>query len=141
MKRPILIITISYILGIIWGLYFNIALFFAISCSLTIIYFILSKNLKRYIRIYIKHINIYLILLFFIIGYIYIGYLNKQYDEFSNKISQGTIFKGKIITSCVEKEYYDFYKVEIEYVNNTKCMNKNVLLYVKKNLQKYDQRR
>ena len=140
MKRPILLIIVGYVLGIIWGLYFNIVSFFILLLGITAIYYVMPKNPKRYIKVFLKTKVLYLIIISFVIAYVYVGYLNNQYDNFFKNIKEDAEYRGKIVTSCISKEYYDCYTVKLCCVNNNKSNNKYLLLYVskKENMKQYN---
>ena len=151
MKRPILIATIGYIIGIIVGLYFNksIVLFYI---PIIAIYLLRSKKIKdvknlklfsikryiRYLKIYLNSKVIILLILSSIISNSIVISQNKKYEKIYNNLSkEENIDLKAIITSNVEeKEYYNKYRVE------TKCNNKKISLYimVNKNIKlKYGQ--
>ena len=92
MKRPILIITIGYIIGIIWGLYFKISivLLYAI---LIVLYIIINwhykkrkfkiLSIKRYFRYIKKILTINIILIIIITSFIsntIVKYQNNKYE-------------------------------------------------------------
>ncbi|MCI8618229.1 MAG: DNA internalization-related competence protein ComEC/Rec2 [Clostridia bacterium] len=147
MKRPILIATIGYIIGIIVGLYFNksIVLFYI---PIIAIYLLRSKKIKdvkklklfsikryiRYLKIYLNSKVIILLILSSIISNSIVISRNKEYEKIYNNLSkEENIDLKAIITSNVEeKEYYNKYKIETKY-NNKKIslyimVNKNIKL-------------
>ena len=147
MKRPILIATIGYIIGIIVGLYFNksIVLFYI---PIIAIYLLRSKKIKdvkklklfsikryiRYLKIYLNSKVIILLILSSIISNSIVISQNKKYEKIYNNLSkEENIDLKAIITSNVEeKEYYNKYRVETKY-NNKKIslyimVNKNIKL-------------
>lgn len=139
MNRPIFIVVIGYIIGIIWGLYlkFSIVPFYV---SLIIFYVIIqlpySKkkfkifSIKRYFR-YLKlifKINIILILVISsFISNLVIQYKEKEYkNAFENKQNIDTT--ATVVSNLEEKEYYNRYVVEIYsnkrvYINVDKKIN------------------
>ena len=122
-NRPILVITIGYIIGIIMGLYckINIALIF-------IIIYILKKllhnkkkekkfkliSIERYSRyfkiVFTKKVK-YIIVVFAIISNTITINQNKKYDQYYDKNVSKT---GIVISNPIEKEYKYVYKVKLK---------------------------
>ena len=147
--RPIIPITIGYIIGIILGLYikFSIALFYFL---FLIIYFItriiLKKQNKRKLRlisfgrcirylkiIFTKKVILIIALSSIISNEITIYQNNKYKDLYKFSDNDNIIIICKIVSNCKEKEYKDVYKIKIETVNKSvKYKNTNLYLYVKK---------
>ncbi len=131
MKRPILIILLGYIIGIIVGLYFNIsiALVYLIVISILFIYKKLKikekRNFKllsikryfRYIKIYLHSKTIILIIISSIVSNSIIIYLNQEYKNIQEKLEnkQNISYKGVIVSNKEEKEYNNKYKIKIQY--------------------------
>ena len=134
MKRPIVIIAIGYIIGILWGLYlqFSIVPFYIL---IIIIYHILSCisykrrpivwNYFRYIR-YIKlYINKQVMIIFIlssIISNFAILYQQNQYDKIQSQLEKQTLVNiiGKITSDHIEKQYKTQYQLKIaknKYIN------------------------
>ena len=144
MKRPILIATIGYMMGIIWGLYFkfSIVLFYI---PIALIYFLISqilknrkrKNLKvfnfirylRYLKIFFTPQLFITIIIFSIISNFVIIFQNNKYN---NLYEDGEIVKGEaIVTSdAKESDYYNTYKVKTVTSYNKKEY-KNTYLYLR----------
>ena len=124
MNRPIFIIVIGYIIGIIWGLYLqrSIVPFYFI---LLMIYIIIKLpyykkkfkifSIKRYFR-YIKiifQLNIILtIIISSLISNIIIKYKNSKYDNLYKGIENLEV-TGIVVSNKVEKEYYNRYKIKV----------------------------
>ena len=122
MNRPIFIVVIGYIIGIIWGLYFKISIvpFYIL---LILIYLIINLpyskkkfrifSIKRYFR-YIKLIfktNIILtIIISSFISNTIIKFHENKYDN-SFKDEQKLEFTAIVVSNKQEKEYYNRYKV------------------------------
>ena len=142
-KRPIVIAVIGYIIGILWGLYFNfsIVLFYF---PIIVIYFLIKNNfnqrkkfklfsIKRYFR-YVKLVfsfdTIMLIIIVSIISNIIIMFQKSKYDNF---YKEGPItLTGIIVSYKIEKEYKDMYKIKVEVAQNNKKFN-GTYLYLKVN--------
>ncbi|MCF0125668.1 MAG: DUF4131 domain-containing protein, partial [Clostridia bacterium] len=144
-KRPILVIVIGYIIGIIMGLYFNfsIVLFYL---PFIIIYLInkITKNNKksvknkfklvsvkryvRYIKLFVNKRNCILIIIISIISNTIIIQQNRRYDILYR---DGEILKEDaiIISNKKEGEYQNQYKIKI--ISDNKY--KNTYLYLKAN--------
>ena len=131
MKRPILIILLGYIIGIIVGLYFDIsiALVYLIVISILFIYKKLKikekRNFKllsikryfRYIKIYLHSKTIILIIISSIVSNSIIIYLNQEYKNIQERLEtkQNISYKGVIVSNKEEKEYNNKYKIKIQY--------------------------
>ena len=154
-ERPILIAVIGYMIGILWGLYFNfsVALLYIF---ITAIYFIIKpfwtgrkwsflsfRRYFRYIKLFFNRKSIYLLIIISIISNLIVNFQNKKYDS--------TYIDGEELTLVAivdgnkeEKEYKDTYKIkviEVKSVNsqeNTNGKNNNykntkLILSVNKN--------
>lgn len=118
MKRPILIITIGFITGIIWGLYFNIVPFlFLIMIFILLIIKIKKINSRndfiRVINIFIKNNVIILFLVSAFISSIYLINCNKKYEHIYYKFTNKEI-TATIISNENETEYTNIYKIKLE---------------------------
>lgn len=140
MNRPILIIVIGYIIGIIWGIYLKISiipLYFFIFAIYIIIKLPYQKkkfkifSVKRYFR-YIKlifKINIILtIIVSSFISNIIVNFYNYKYESLYNGVKDINLI-AIIISNKKEKEYYDRYKIKIL---DKKFKNTNLYINVKK---------
>ena len=145
MKRPILIATIGYIIGIIVGLYLKISivLFYI---PIAVIYFLIKKNQKRNEKLklfstkrYLRYIKIYInsnVLLIIIISSIISNSItileSKKYEVMYKELSstENIALVATVISNKEEKEYYNKYKVK------TKYKNKNLRFYITVNKNK-----
>ena len=135
MKRPILIATLGFIIGIIWGLYFNIVLFVLIVMILYILQLFTKNKAVRIIKIYInKSVMIFFCISFFI-GNMYIIHVEKGYNTIYNSLEKVKAI-GTVISEKEEKEYNNIYKIKVEQINGNKVSNKNFLLSIKKESNK-----
>lgn len=147
MKRPILIVVIGYIIGIIVGLYFKISivLFYIPIIAIYLIYKFFSKKKSNKLKIfsirrYIRYIKIYFnskVIILLIVSSIVSNTIlileNKKYEEIYNNLSdQDSVnFTGIIISNKEEKQYYDKYKIQTIF-NNKKI---NLYINTSKNIQ------
>ena len=133
MKRPIIIILISYIIGILGGLYTNSIAFFCFTIILAMCLCGIRKiNNKyfRFLRRFLKRYTELLILISMTFGFLYTNILEQKYD---------TIYeaKGEIEEHCIviaekePKEYKDLYKVKI--VNSKNSARNGTKLYIRVN--------
>ena len=123
MNRPIFIVVIGYIIGILWGLYLRISIV-PFYIFLIAIYIIIqlpySKkkfrifSIKRYFR-YLKlifRINIILIIIISsLISNLVINYQENKYDSLY-KEGQEIQLTAIVISDKQQKEYYDRYKIQ-----------------------------
>jgi len=133
LKRPIIIILISYIIGILGGLYTNSIAFFCFTIILAMCLWGIRKiNNKyfRFLRRFLKRYTELLILISMTFGFLYTNILEQKYD---------TIYeaKGEIEEHCIviaekePKEYKDLYKVKI--VNSKNSARNGTKLYIRVN--------
>lgn len=127
MKRPLVGYTLSYVIGILWGLYFkqiSIVLF----CVL--IYLLINKKNKQ--------IN-FICICFLFLGLIFTTYkTNKFENTYLNLDDKEITLKCTIISNKQEKQYTNVYKVRVNdaVVDGRKILNSSntkLLLYVKNN--------
>lgn len=143
MKRPIVLITIGYIMGIIWGLYFRISIvpFYFI---IILTYIIINKRYKksklkilsvkryiRYLKIYFKLNIILVIIISSFFSYVIIKIQNNKYNNLYGGIEDLRVV-AVIKSNKIEKEYNNKYKIKIQ-----EGKYKNTYLYatVKKNIE------
>ena len=136
-----MIAVIGYIIGIIWGLYFNfsVALLYF---PLIAIYFISRKmrysqkrkfkinNFKRYFRylkIYLNQKSLSIIILVSIISNSIVLFLNNKYDTFYQENKEIQVL-GVIVSNVKENDYSDFYTVKLKAPN--KYVNKQFYLKI-----------
>ena len=133
-NRPIVIITLSYIIGILLGLYLriNIALFvFIVVVILTLIFvsnYKYGQNKKNWIKSYKLLIVFSLVTIF--ISYTNIINIENRYLYVRNTIVGERKFKGKIVSVEKENDYFCNYILQV----NDNQINKSyrVLLKMKK---------
>ena len=146
MIRPIVIIALGFILGILWGIYLKISVFLIFFISLIIFFLIktikpktrILKSLFRYFNIILKPNVIILFLISTIISNYYTIYLNKKFDMIYKLNNKDIIISGTIISNVEENDYYDKYIIKIDslYENKTK-KNINFIVLLKKDKKKY----
>ena len=135
-KRPILICTLGYITGIIYGLYFKKSIAFAFILILFVFYICKYNNynkikLVRYLKIFLKQNIILLFCISAIVSNIYILHLNCKYEEFYKNIPKNLSVQAIVIGEAVEKEYNYTYTIKIK---KGYYKNKKFILSVKKNM-------
>ncbi len=125
-ERPILIAVIGYMIGILWGLYFNfsVALFYIfIAAIYLILKTFLSKNkwnilsprrYFRYIKIFFNRKSIYLIIIISIISNLIVNFQNEKYENVYKDGEELTLI-AIVDSNKEEKEYKDTYKIKTEY--------------------------
>ena len=145
MKRPLLVLAVGYIIGIVWGLYCNcsIALLYAFFIP---VYFVLKQmskttrqfkifSIKRYFRypkLFLKFNVIITIIVFSVVSNTIVINQNKKYSNLYANASNVTII-GIIVSNKTEKEYKNVYKIKVQSVNgNIRFRNTYLLLNIKK---------
>ena len=134
MKRPILVITLGYITGIIWELYLNIAPFiFLVIILITIFIKIIAyKSNNKYIRIlniFIKNNIIIAFLISALTSALHLGLCNKSFEMVYKQFNYNEIV-ATIISNNKETEYKNTYKVKVENLKGFK--NIDLILRVSK---------
>lgn len=137
-ERPILIAVIGYMIGILWGLYFNFSvalLYIFIAAIYFILKTFLSKNkwnilsprrYFRYIKIFFNRKSIYLIIIISIISNLIVNFQNEKYENVYKDGEELTLI-AIVDSNKEEKEYKDTYKIKTEYKDT------NLILSVNKN--------
>ena len=131
MKRPILIATLGFITGIIWGLYFNIVSFIVIIVFSFLLKILLKNKNIRIIKVFINTNVLILFCIVLLIGNLYIKYLEKDYSKIYKNLNKCNCI-GTIVSEKEEKDYTYIYKIKIKEINNNKVRNKNFYISVKK---------
>lgn len=146
MKRPILIIAIGYIIGILGGLYLEKSMVLFLSYIAIIILIIKRKRkwkierYKRYIKLYINNNAMIILIIAAIISSLLIYQKEKEYRNIQNELSktETITIKGKIKRETKTKEYGKIYKVQIEEITQNgkeiKAQKKNI--YIQENKTK-----
>ena len=124
MKRPLVVAVIGYIIGIIIGLYFkfSIVLFYINFIPIGVVIHFINKRKKRkfrlfsirryfrYIKIYLNHKIILVIILLSIISNSIVLYKNKKYN-FVYKLPEKIEVEATVVSNKQEKEYKNIYKI------------------------------
>ena len=146
-NRPIISVTLGYIIGIIMGLYCKTSIVF-LYLSLIIIYLMFRKeriykfkliSFRRYFR-YIKIIFtskvLKIIIISSIISNCIVLYQNNKYENLYKGLeNQELTAVGKVVSNKKEKDYKDVYKIKVENINGqSKFINTYVYLNVDKDV-------
>lgn len=131
MKRPIFIITLGFVFGIVGGLYLNIVSFFICLLLLTFI-FVYSKN--RIINIFKKNKCIYMFLISVIVSGILIDFYEARYEQIYKNLKSEKII-ATVISDVQEKVYFNKYIIKVEKSRNKIIKNKYFILQVPKNIK------
>ena len=115
-----------YIIGILIGLYLQISVVF-LCISLLIISII--------IYLFSRKISYVIILIFVIIGNVYVKYIDVDYEKFYKNIPIESEIKAIVISNPAEKEYKRTYNIVISELNGIELGNKKKLIF---NLKKSD---
>ena len=135
-KRPLLIITVGYITGILWGLYLRLSIV-PIFFLFWGIYFIL-KNRQRKISAILKSkkfkLNIIIFIVFSTISNIQILYLENKHENLYKELEKVKII-GTVISQREETSYQFKYTLKVEEVNGSiEFKGTNLLLYTQKDV-------
>ncbi len=131
-KRPILIITISYLIGILIGLYLEINIAFFMYIIIIMISIFLVKVTKKLNK---RNLLILIIsLITMIISNMLIFIKENRFNNLYSEINENTRFVGVVTDVQKDNEYYFNYIVKINNVNgNEKFKNTNIIVKIKKN--------
>ena len=145
LKRPIVIMVIGYIIGIIWGLYFDfsiVLLYIPIYTIITFKYnnkkqkkfnFLSIKRYLRYIKLFLTKQVIFLIVISSIISNTILIFQEKRYKNLYPE--ESIMVEGIIVSNQEEREYKNRYKVKVLKVNTSdkyKCTQ--IYIEVKKEI-------
>ena len=137
-ERPILIVVIGYMIGILWGLYFNFSvalLYIFITAIYVILKTFLSKSkwnilsprrYFRYVKIFFNQKSIYLIVIISIISNLIVNFQNRRYENVYKDGEELTLI-AIVDSNKEEKEYKDTYQIKTDYKDT------NLILSVNKN--------
>lgn len=117
-NRPLIIVSISYIIGIIWGIYVKDIFLFFVLHIINIVTFILILNIKKIsmIRLLKKKLKIS----FFVIVIIFstLGFLNLNIKEKKfNSIYSDKEFRATIISNIIKGKHSSKYIVKLDKYN------------------------
>lgn len=118
-------ITIAWIFGIIWGLYFKISIaFFVVPVIFIGIYLNRKKKIKKYFIWF---------LISLVISNLQITLLEKSFSEKYKNIGENLEIVGTVISNPIDKKYKNQYTLKVEKIDeNKKYQNTNLQLNVKK---------
>ena len=125
-KRPLLIILIGAIIGIIYGLYLIPSIAITI-IFLAILLYLIQKNKAKAFYFFAKRRKIILIFLIsIVISILYTISLNEKYEKTYNEIPKNITTIATVVSEAKETEYYNSYEVKVQ--------NKKFIMYVKKSI-------
>ena len=131
--RPIFIVLVGYVIGIIGGLYLKFSIVPFILLCFIIFNRIKKKHCKwiQYIKIFISKKVCLILISSCIISNTIILFQNHQYENLYQNIETEE-FVGTIISDETRKEYKSVYTIKIENINkNAKYKNTKLILNVK----------
>lgn len=126
-QRPILVAVIGYMIGILWGLYFqsSIVLYYipiAVTYEILKRVFRIHKNhkfkllsfrrYKKYLKLMIHSKAIFILIIFSIISNTIVLIQNKRYEQ-AFQDNENIQVIGIVTSQKVEKPYYDLYQVKL----------------------------
>lgn len=127
LKRPIVILTLGWIIGILFGLYCNISIaLFVLFFLYSYAYFILkNKVIEKYNMVLKIKKTILWFLISILISCIFTNIKDQEYEDKIEQIKKEGTYTGIIISNAIKKEYSTQYKLKI-----TKIRNKSVDIIV-----------
>lgn len=126
-ERPILVAVIGYMIGILWGLYFNFSI---VLCYILMIatYYMIKEFFKsykkrkfkllsfsrysRYLKLIVNSKVIFILMISSIFSNGIVLFQNNQYDNLYQD-SENIQITGIVVSQKVEKQYYDLYQVKL----------------------------
>lgn len=140
-RRPILIVAIGFLIGIIYGLYFKISIAFAF-IIIYIFYLLFKLNIRftrikilRYLKVLLKLKIVIIICLSAIISNTYLICLNYKYNKIYENLPNTIKGEAVIIGDKIEKEYNYTYTIKMKSGN---YKNKRFILSIKKDENKLE---
>ena len=145
-NRPIVVATLGYIIGIIWGLYLkvNIVSFYALTSIFLVLHkyfkdiknkkvkrkfkFISIRKIFRYIKLILDFKSLILIIIFSSISNFIVINLNSKYEKVYASLDSVNI-TCKIVDNGTNKEYKTTYKIKLEKLNGDNRY-KGIYLYL-----------
>ena len=125
--RPLIFMTVGYIIGFIWGLYFNIN----IVPIIFLLIFILYVFRKKIVKLGKYKTSLALMIIFMIISNIQTLYLENKFSTLYQDNQEIEII-GVITKEGQEKESRIEYEIKVESINgDEKYKNTKLILYVK----------
>lgn len=145
-QRPLIIITVSYIIGILWGIYLQVNIY-----PICIILAILNISMRYGISAFKKVVNTKILsvlswcyynykiinccIIIILISNICIGHIESRFENLYKNIDNIKGI-GVIIQINEEGEYYNNYVVIVKNINNdNKLKDTKIILKVKKDLK------
>lgn len=124
-KRPLLIVAIGVIIGIIYGLYLKISIAITV-IILALLLFFIQKNKAKVFYFFAKRRKVILIIFIsMIISNLYTIYLDRKYEKVYQEIPKNIKMIVTVVSEAKETEYYYSYEVKFQ--------NKKFIMYLKKN--------
>ncbi len=132
-QRPILVATIGYIIGILWGLYFKISIVLYYILSYATYYLIkkIYKNkskrkfkllsfsrYKKYLKLIITNQVVMILIISSIISNTIIILQNQKYENLY-KDGENIEIQGIVVSQKKEKQYYNLYQVKLKNQKNS----------------------
>ena len=129
MKRPIFIIALGCIFGILMGLYFNIVSYFFTILLILLLKILMKRKLKiaRICKIFLTKSIIITFILSTSLSNIYTKYCNNMYEEIYKK-SLKCKFTAIVISSKKEGNYSNTYLIKIKNNENNAIYNNKIFL-------------
>ena len=123
-KRPLLIILIGAIIGIIYGLYLETGIAVTI-ILLALLLFLIQRNKSKVFYFFTKRKKLILIFLISILTFcLYTILANNKFEKAYKQIPENIVTIATVVSEAKETEYYYNYEMKIQ--------NKKFLMYVKK---------
>ena len=132
MKRPIFIITLGFVFGIVGGLYLKIVPLFI--CLLLFLTFIIVYTKSNIINIFKRNKSIYVFLISIIISGIWINFYEFRYEQIYKKLKSGTLL-ATVISDVQEKKYFNKYIIKVGKSKNKIVQNKFFILQTPKSIK------
>ena len=124
-KRPLLIILIGAIIGIIYGLYLKTSIAVTIVLLLLMLFLIQKNKSKAFYFLAKRRKLILIFLISIIISSLYINLANNKFEKTYKQIPKNVTTIATVVSEAKETEYYYSYEIKIQ--------NKKFIMYVKKN--------
>lgn len=123
-KRPLLIILMGAIIGIIYGLYLKTSIAITIIILSLLLFLIQENKAKAFYFLAKRRKLILIILISIIISSLYITLTDYKYEKTYKKTPKNITTTATVVSEAKETEYYYSYEIKVQ--------GKKYLMYVKK---------
>ncbi len=128
-KRPMVMITIGWMIGIIFGLYCHISIaLFVMGLCFGVVYGMTHTKIKKYDKVLKIRKWMAIFLICMCISMVFTKRECAKYEEKNQQMKKGTNYMGVIVSNPVNKKSVTQYKLQIKKVEGKTC---NVMVFLR----------